>query len=1332
MPPRTVDPLSVHRAWIGLVQPDGVVASPAALADAGLAPDPLGNNELDALRALCGLPALPRGERESPEDPQFTVAEPLARLFTDVLGCDPETLVPVASRPDALAHPLARTLTEFQGEHLVPTCALANPNAGAVHAGTPWLALLWQFTRDRDLDRPYGEHSAQHWVASPTAKLERLLRETGVPIGVLANGRELRVVYAPAGEGAGVMSFPLAVLLGPDRELALGALVMLLGRARWYDATPDDALPDARDKKFLPRILSESRRYQNNVSTRLAAQVLDALWTLLQGFHDADEAARGALLGAWLKERPEDLYGGLLAVLLRLIFLLYAEDREQLPATGFYPVNYGVRALYERLRDDAGRHPDTMHLRYGAWARLLATFRLVHRGGGHGDVDLPAREGALFSPDTHPFLEGRAPDSVATQGAALEVPAIPDGVVLRVLDALLRVDREDLSYKTLGVEELGSVYESMMGFSVERCESPSLALRPDDVVVDLSALRAVPAKERAAWLDARAGAKVTGGALDALRAATTEDALAEALARHRSPRTAGVLTVGSLVLQPTAERRRSGSHYTPRALTGPIVERTLGPVLAALGPAPTAEQLLGLRVCDPAMGSGAFLVAACRALGDRVYAAWQRDGSMPPRVARAREGATQALDDERVVARRLVAQRCLYGVDRNPFAVDLARLSLWLETLAREHPFTFLDHALRCGDSLVGVSRAQLDWFALEVPPTGELQRTFLQGRVAEGVREAVEKRARIRELALSDDTREKRRLLDDAESATRDARAAGDALVACFFAEEKDGARAKRVKALQGALFDTWDLAALRALLAAVAGGLSQRAFHWELEFPEVFARENPGFDAIVGNPPFIGGTMISTTQGSRYLQWITSRTPDSGNRADLVAYFFRRAFELLRRGGTAGLIATNTIAQGDTRVTGLRWICTHGGAILDATRRLPWPGMAAVVVSQIVFGKGVERGRASLDGVTVDRISAWLTPGANDDSPAVLAANAERSYSGVKIYGQGFLFDDTDDKATPVAKKVELERDPRNRARIREYIGGEEINTSATQSADRYVIDFGMMREEEARQWPELFAIVEAKVKPERAKLSDPIGQKNWWQFFRPRTELYEKLATRSRCLVNARHSHHLTFAWQPTNRVVSEACNVFTDDRDGFFAIMQSRVHEVWARFLGSSMKDDLRYSPSDCFETFPFPAEWEGDAGLAEIGARYHAARAAALVARTRELGKEYGLTKLYNDFHDKDCDRAEVVALREMHAAMDRAVLAAYGWREVPTECVFLPDHPEDPESRVRLRWPDAVRDAVLGKLLALNAARAGEESAAREAARAREPARPARKGRAKG
>ncbi|MDW8373951.1 MAG: SAM-dependent methyltransferase, partial [Planctomycetota bacterium] len=279
---------------------------------------------------------------------------------------------------------------------------------------------------------------------------------------------------------------------------------------------------------------------------------------------------------------------------------------------------------------------------------------------------------------------------------------------------------------------------------------------------------------------------------------------------------------------------------------------------------------------------------------------------------------------------------------------------------------------------------------------------------------------------------------------------------------------------------------------------------FHWEIEFPEVFQRERPGFNVIVGNPPFAGHVTLVEGHPLGYSDWLHTAFPESAGKCDLVAFFFRRAFTLLRPGGTLGLIATNTIAQGDTRATGLRWICTHGGEIYAAQRRVPWPGQAAVIVSVVHIAKGGYQGVKRLDGQEVERITAFLFHGGGHDDPARLAANAGKSFIGSYVLGMGFTFDDHDRKgvATPLA---ELERllavNPACREVIFPYIGGEELNSSPTHAHHRYVINFGERDEAECRRrWPELMAIVEAKVKPERMKLGDDgIAKRRktyWWR--------------------------------------------------------------------------------------------------------------------------------------------------------------------------------------------------------------------------------------------
>ena len=239
---------------------------------------------------------------------------------------------------------------------------------------------------------------------------------------------------------------------------------------------------------------------------------------------------------------------------------------------------------------------------------------------------------------------------------------------------------------------------------------------------------------------------------------------------------------------------------------------------------------------------------------------------------------------------------------------------------------------------------------------------------------------------------------------------------------------------------------------------------------------------------------------------------------------------------------------------------------------------------------------------------------------------------------------------------------------------------------------------------------AIVEDRVKPERQRQKDRGALDRWWQFIRPRPELNSAIAGLTQVLaVNCGATPHLAVTLLPSRMVFANTLAVFAVANWVAFCVVQSYVHEVWARFFGSSMKDDLRYTPSDCFETFPFPEGWETDGSLEAAGRSYYELRAALMVEH------DEGMTKTYNRFHDiYETDR-RIAELRELHAAMDRAVLDAYGWTDVSTDYEFQLDYEIDEatwgrkKKPYRYRWPEPVRDEVLARLLLLNAVRAGEQ-----------------------
>ena len=1288
--------LLAHQEWLGYLQPVGLVVSPPALAAAGAYPNK--NIIPDHTKFLeCVEQITLEGE----SDPRPAIRE-FPRFATDVLGWEPADLVGT-TEAGPLPEALEVTLTEYN-ETLRPTYAVRGFTKKA--DGNPdWLMLIQRVKSGLNLD-DVSETEDHHWQASPQSRFERLLRGTQVPIGLLSNGTSLRLVYAPQGETSGHLTFPVQAMTEVSGRPIFAALQMLLSAERLF------TLPD---KQRLPAILAESRKYQNLVSTKLAEQVLAALYELLRGFQAADDQRHGELLRDVLKDDPNQVYAGLLRVLLRLVFILYAEDRSLLSNDEVYQKYYSVLGLFERLRADAGRHTDTMDHRFGAWAQILTLFRLIYDGGRHGGVKLLARKGYLFDPDRYPFLEGRSQGSRRQLGERTEPPRVSDGVVFRVLQNLLILDGERLSYRTLDVEQIGSVYETMMGFNLEVARGRSIAIKPKKphgapTTINLEELLAAKPAERAKWLKEKSDQAVASQSGAALKdAKSPEDAVAcleKKVAREATP---NIVPPGAMVLQPSDERRRSGSHYTPRSLTQPIVATTLRPIVERMGLNPKPDQILDLKVCDPAMGSGAFLVEACRALGELLVRSWHAHDCVP---------RIPPDEDEILHARRIVAQRCLYGVDKNPMAVDLAKLSLWLATLAKDHPFTFLDHALRCGDSLVGLSIAQITGFHWKP----ERQRDFVRNVLGRRIERATESRREIREAPDNAPESLLSQKLALSDEALNPLRFYGDLVIAAFFGGENDKKRKEKLEGLAEALAVYLTnphhlnlrepLDAARRQLAS--GAKSIAPFHWEIEFPEVFGREKPGFDAFVGNPPFAGKNTMAAGHAEGYPDWLKQIHDESHGNSDLVAHFFRRGFNLARTSGSFGLIATNTIGQGDTRSTGLRWICEHDGTIYAARKRVKWPGMAAVIVSVVHGYKGSLTGPFQLDGQSVPIISAFLFHAGGHDDPAKLAANEGKCYVGSYVLGLGFTFDDND-KTGVASPTAEMERliamDRSNSTRIFPYLGGEEVNSNDHYKISRYVISFGEMAEEEARRWPDLISILEDRVRGRRGTHSTA----PWWQFERPRGDLYNAVQNLDRVIVRSLTSTKFsTFTFLPSRVIFDQTLIVFASATHNMFVILNSRPHECWALFFGGTMKDDPRYNVDDCFKTFPFPTDPEANPSLESAGRDYEELRA-DLMVRNNE-----GLTKTYNRFHDPDERSPDILKLRELHAAMDRAVLDAYGWTDLKPTCEFLLDYEEDEDEDEaggsrrrkkpwRYRWPDEFRDEVLARLLELNRQRAEEE-----------------------
>jgi hypothetical protein len=1206
------------------------------------------------------------------------------------------------------------------GEVLRPDLILKHGDA----QGKPIL-LVALYPPEQDLEKPI---SGKLWKATAGTRMMELLHASDLPLGLVTNGEEWTLVSAPRGETTGFASWYADLWM--QEPLTLRAFQSLLHLRRLVGVAGPDT---------LPALFIESAKDQQEVTDQLGYQVRQAVEVLVQAFDRIDAEAGRTLLR---DDSEKALYDGALTVMMRLVFLFSAEERGLLLlGDPLYDQNYAVSTLSALLREQADQHgEEVLERRHDAWCRLLATFRAVHGGVEHEAMRLPPYGGTLFDPDRYPFLEGRAGTSLWRDSPATPL-LINNRVVLHLLEALqlLRVkvpgggpaEARRLSFRALDIEQIGHVYEGLLDHTAKRAFEPVLGLagsKDKEPEIPLKTLEEIAQKGTVALVEFLRDE--TGRSERALERMLTESSASDDhalliacrqddLLAHRVKPFAPLLradSFGQLVVVPPgalyvtagSDRRTTGTHYTPRSLTEPIVKHTLEP-LVYVGPAEglpatewslrTPKEILALKVCDMAMGSGAFLVETCRYLAERLVEAWENAEREHPGsfiVTPDGELSTGSPTDrlipmdssERVgIARRYITDRCLYGVDMNAMSVEMAKLSLWLITLQRDRPFNFLDHALKCGDSLMGVSTAtQISNFSLRA---GERQITFATAMLSRIIEEASGKRQALESLPSNDHAQiqTKTELNAEAEVATIELKLLADALIA-FELTAGDGEAYTSQRTVAAAMAERV-LTNKSRETTTPEFPKERKPFHWPIEFPEVFL--HGGFAAFVGNPPFMGGGKISGSIGATYARYLHKVSwPHAHGNSDLVAYFFLRGFELLRPGGLLGLISTNTIGQGDTADTGLRWLIdTRDAQIVATVPTLVWPGAAAVVVSTVVIHKGAWAGTRTIDDTLVDAISPTLDASSGTAKPLKLQANLGLSSEGSKLYAKSFVLDES------TAHRL-LSMDANAGEVVRPFNTGEDFNSSPTQAASRWCIDFRSMSLEEVKvKWPATFAYAEKHVKPERATVSDPRARQLWWQHQRSREELYAAARKLERVLARALITRVWAFAFSDPRQVFANKLTVFVLSEFREFALLQSSFHEAWAWKWGSTMKTDLNYSHSDCFQTFPFPQELDS---LSILGEEYHSHRSALMI------GRNEGLTVTFKRFNDPDQDAPDITRLRELHVALDHAVAAAYGWEDLALDHDF-----HDTSRGVRFSIGEATSRAVIDRLLRLNHQRNADE-----------------------
>ena len=1311
----------MHRAWLALVDTDGPFLSVPVLRRVYSSGVPALDHEVAAdVKAAKAVfeQAWDRHDKGERTTDDFRVARDewvdlvLRRGFgwADHYTTDPAVTVEIAS----------------------PNHAVWVRSTGALVAGDTTAALVWVTEPTADLRDPVGDG----WSTSAIDRMEQLLRDSQVRIGVVTDGRWWGIVHAEPSQLAA--SGVIDALTWVEETAARDAFCELLGLRR---------LVGGKAEERLPVMFHDSLTAAEEITESLGSQVRRAIELLIAAFGEsAAETMRrenvdplpkvgGAIDG-------DAVYEAAVTVMMRVVFLLFAEERDLLPESELFTNAYGLVGERQALRARAeAEGEEALDATYATWHRLLATSRALYYGASFEDARIPGYGGSLFDPTRFPFLSALSPSG------RLAVP-VSDRVMLHVLDSVQLADiagegKRPISFRDIDVEQIGYIYEGLLGFTCRPVTEltvgliggsgaePEISLDklneladdgPPDADLAVRIIAQVTADQpackppsKAALTKALAASDSVLDAEVALRSVTRDQALADELAtwlgaiRRDLRNRPTVFPPGSLLVVETPSRRNAGAHYTPRNLAEEVVSHALEPLAYEPGPLDTAdstawrlrspEDILELKVADIACGSGAFLVAAARYLAGKLVESWAESG-------RAQGSPHKQLVD----ATREVVAHCLYGADINPMAIEMCKLSLWLVSLDKTQPFSFVDDKVFVGNSLLGVTdKRQLE--ALHItPPAGDSQDALFHTTSAgvattvdvEGLLSlAARRRTQLASVVDEHDRQRtlaaKRDQLRRVEESTAPLRHLADGVIAAGL--KLGGKPGKALDtaydALGAAATDAYPVDGIAdpsALNTIIAAGLTPTAqtdyprwqpLHWAVELPEVM--ERGGFDAVVGNPPFLGGQKLTSAMGTNVRDWFVHVLAEGARgSADLVAYFFLRAFGLLSPRGTLGLIATNTVAQGDTRQVGLERMVANGFTITRAIQSATWPARSAHLEYAAVWGsrqRVADKIPCWANGYPTRKISTLLAAvGRVSGQPKQLPENIGIAFMGCTVLGKGFVI-------PPDEAQDWIALDTHNAEVLFPYLNGEDLNTVPDLRPPRWVIDFNDRTEEAARGYPRPFDRLYATARNERSTSSGSAGP--WWLFGRNRPALRAAITDLGEILGIARVSKTVMPVRVRTGQVLSEACVVFASDSFALQSALSSTPHQLWAITYGSGMRNDPRYTPTEVFETFPLPV---ASPPLDAIGRELDETR------REIMLRRDLGLTKLYNLINDPDVTHdPDVETMRDIHVRLDQTVMAAYGWSDVPLNHGFH-------TYRQMQRWtvsPQA-REELLDRLLEEN------------------------------
>jgi len=1125
---------------------------------------------------------------------------------------------------------------------------------------------------------------------SPHSTIQEYLNVTEHLYAMVTNGLILRLVR-DSGRLVKMtyIEFDLKRLLEDDKYSEFTLLYRLLHASRFPKSKQD------AEQCFLEKYYQDSIESGNRIREGLSDAVKESLVALGNGLleHPENDELREKISSG----RPDarEFYHQLLRLIYRLLFLMVTEERDLVfselqeenrepdmddllkgikrPSRKQKEIYYNFYSLVRLRKLSQKRY--LLESQYSdLWQGLMQAFALFESGGTGRKLGIQALGSELFS---HNAMTDITSSKVNNR------------VLLKCIKSLNEFEDEKhnlsfINYRALDVEELGSVYEGLLELE--------------------------PVFE---W-------------------------------ENGKPR---------FTFKKGSERRSSGSHYTPEDLVKPLIQHSLEYLLedrvidfykGKANNTETIKKLLNLKVCDVACGSGHILLSAARRIALEV--ARVETGEQQPNPASFRHSLKE------------VIKNCIYGVDKNPLAVELCKVALWLESHNPGEPLSFLDHRIKCGDAIVGLAHREelqkgiADEAYKALPgDEKEIALTFLKknrqerilreksGQAVQLTTEADHKlMVQVKDLnrlienfsSLPENTPEEiakkekaYNVLVNSENLKR-LKILADLQIMPFFLPKTEK---NKELLITDALYHRYLRGESRIPdnqeMKAIEIATMFRFFHWFLEFPEIFQKK--GFDCILGNPPFLGGQRISKALGNEYLNYL--KTEYAPSRAiDLVGFFFRKIYLILKDNGFQSLIATNTISQGEAREGSLEIIYRQGGTINHAVRSIKWPGIAAVEVSLITIYKGIWKHEFYLDRSKVNSISTFLDDSTDIKQPYQLKQNECKSFMGSVVLGKGFVIEKSEYEDL-------LRLNPKNKEVLFPFLNGEDLNNAIDQYPSRYCINFFNWEKEYCKMnYPDCFQIVEERVKPYRQREGNSMGRDKYWIYYRTVDKLYNTIEPLSRVIVIALTSKTLTFTFMPKGLVYSHATIVIASDKYSWFALLNSSIHYSWVLKYTSTMKGDLRYIATDCFLPFPFPLNLSFDINLQleKIGETFDSIRK-NLLERL-----QLGLTKLYNLFHNpyftvpQDLQEKtesgqeveflkkhlkntsspysyseiliDIIKLRELQKQIDKTVLKCFEWQDIDLNHDFyevdsLPDN-----DRMRFTIHPDARKEVLKRLLELN------------------------------